>query len=183
MRPLFIIFLFAVSIIPVLPVFSQNVPMILRVKRIESTDYSTKTTYYTYGSDTVQFRIEVVNGSTGAVSNVQIRWAVLVQPKSSSEIKLIEDTKTCDLQRSQTYTLETDVFALTSFSRYYGTSTRTFNAELLGYMVEVIVNGKVSTFEARPLDIKQRIEHLRIAKSRPAPEIPPEEPKKKKHSF
>jgi hypothetical protein len=155
--------------------FAQAGQILLKVTKKEDTDYNYRYSSPGYrstvGADKVHYRIEVVNGSPADVSNVVIRWAVLIKPGYGTQPRVIEGSRKTDLKRGQRYEFDTDIFQLGSVYRSNISGTSRFNrAEILGYAVEVIVDAKTVSSDIRPADTKMKIDALKSSK-------PPEPPK------
>jgi len=141
----------------------SGVSIMLRVTRKDAaavtSNYRTSDGMYrsNSGSDTVSYAVEAINASTGALSQVTFRWSVLVKDLNSTRQKVIEGKKVLDMARGGKATFETDQIELGSFYRSTYSSSRSRNAEIVGYLVEVVVDGNVVSSDAKPMDIRAKI--------------------------
>ena len=154
----------------------QTGSVILRVTKKDGNETTYSHTYagggsYRSGNATTCYAIEVLNGSTGSVTNVEIRWAILVHEIGGGQTKLIEGKRTTDLTHGQKFNCETDILELGSFYRSSYSSSRSARAEVVGYLVEVITGGNVMASDAKPADIRGKIAQARA------------NPEPKRHSF
>lgn len=157
--------------------FGQGVTLMLTVKKKENTETtsrsnSTYTDYYggTYqsksGKDVVSYSVEAINAGAAPVAGVKINWVILCREASGGQLRLVEGARTTDLARGQKFGFETDIVELSSFYRSTYSSSRSVSAELVGYLVEVIVDGKVVASDGKPADIRNKVQEARNAPKR-----------------
>ena len=176
LRPILVVLLFSV----LSPLATAVSPIMLRVTKKEGTDIKSRYQSGSYssksGSDIVQYNIDVINGATNALTNVKISWAILVKAlRQTDPNPIIEGEQTTNLERGEKFSMATDVLELGRYwrSSYSGTD-RTTHAEIQGYVIEVIVDGKVAVADIKPPDTKKRIDQLKAAK---------QQDKAKQHNF
>ena len=116
-------------------------------------------------SQTINYLIELANASATAVNDVQIKWAILYKPRSTyTEVQIVEGEKTCTLGVGQKFICETDPVDLqgtATISSYSGRYKSGYNAQIIGYAVDVLVKGAIVTSDIQPSDTKKRIEQAK----------------------
>ncbi len=163
-------------------VTAQINPIRLKVNKTEKKDR--KTTYrstdgYTQQqqiNSTVFYTIEVANATTAPVTDLQVKWALLIKTRAVQQFKVIEGERTCNIGLGQKYAFDTDIVEL-SGSQWQNNASgaRSENsAEVAGYVVEVLKEGRIITSDITPADTKRRIEQLK--KPPPAKEQSQEDP-------
>jgi hypothetical protein len=152
--------------------YAQAIPLLVSVKKNENTESTThnSTSYYGYtyssksGVQTLSYTVDIMNASTGTVSALQIRWSVVLREPGGGKLRLVEGKKNTDLARGQKYTFTTDVIELGQFYQSsWGGSSRSGNAEVLGYLVEAVVDGNVAASTAQPMNIRGKVNEAREA--------------------
>jgi hypothetical protein len=173
-------------LVSAVPGEAQLAPIQLKVQEIKKRDTATTGRhndpwgYYSYRSSRstglTLFEIELFNSSGKAAKDVKVKWAIMVQPSgASAKPRLIEGEQTVNLSFGQRYKLETDAIVTdistkSTYSGYYsgsGTRSRSDQAEILGYHVEVIMDGKVISSDSQPMDMRDQIARLK-GEDRPA---------------
>jgi hypothetical protein len=155
------------------PAFGQAPSLMLNVKKKEKTETKQRTTssgyYSTYqyrsGVETLSYAVEIINAG-GDVPNAKVSWAVVLRETGSGQLKVVEGTRTAELKRGQKFSFETDIIELGSFSRSNYYNSKSSNAELVGYLVEALVDGKVVASDAKPMDIRTKVQEARNAPKR-----------------
>lgn len=161
---------------------AQINPIRLKVNKTEKKDR--KTTYRTTDgfsqqqqiNSTVFYTIEVANAATVPVTDLQIRWALLIKTRVVPEFKVIEGERTCSIGLGQKYAFDTDIVELsgTQWQDNRTGSRSEKSAEVAGYVVEVLKEGRIIASDITPADTKHRIEELK--KPPPAKEQNQEDP-------
>jgi hypothetical protein len=127
------------------------------------------------GQEVAYYTIDVINGGKQRLEAVEINWYVVVNPAATSKNKapvVIQGSKKTSLDSGQKFSFQTDVLELgsVSYSSYSGTRTGA-KAQVVGHLIEVLVNGKVVRSDSKPLDIKTQIDQLKK-------QAPPTEPRR-----
>jgi hypothetical protein len=166
---------FALSLLLAGTALAQAPTLMLTVKKkenVQTTSRSTSTGYY-YGGyssrsgvETLSYTVELINAGGEAVPNVKISWTIVVREAGGGGLRLIEGVRTTELKRGQKFNFETDVIEMGSFSHSTYGNSRSTNAELVGYLVEAVVDGKAVASAAQPMDIRNKIEEARNAPKR-----------------
>lgn len=168
------IFLWVVfTCVGVAATFGQAPTLMLTVKKKENTETKNRTTssgyYSTYqyrsGVETLCYAVDIINAG-GDVPNAKVSWVVVLRESGSGQLKVVEGTRTAELKRGQKFSFETDIIELGSFSRSTYYNSKSTNAELVGYLVEAIVDGKVLASDAKPMDIRNKLQEARNAPKR-----------------
>jgi hypothetical protein len=117
-------------------------------------------------NERVYYSIEVANASTAPLSNLRVKWAVVVQPANRKEPQLIEGERACSLNLSQKFAFDTDVIELSGkkWETSDGQYRRDDSSKILGYAVEVFLNDKRVAADIQPTDTKRKIEELKGGK-------------------
>ncbi len=160
---------------------AQTLPITLMVTKKEDRqydyEYSSRRYRYRSGQDVMCYTVDVLYNGVEPLKNVEVKWYIVVRPPAQSKLapQVVEGSKTTDLQRGRKFSFDTDVLELGSIwkSSYSGTQTGS-KAEVEGYMVEVLVDGKVVRTESNPVGLGARIRQL---KSNDKPSAP------KRHHF
>ena len=156
------------------PLLAQGPTLMLTVKKKENTQTtsrSTSTDYYygTYSSrsgvETLCYSVDVINAGAD-VPAVKVSWVLVLREAGSGTLRLVEGVRTTDLKRGQKYSFDTDVVELGSFSHSTYGNSRSTSAEPVGYLVEVIVDGKAVASATKPMDIRGKIQEARNAPKR-----------------
>src|ERR1043166_1757249 len=183
--------LFAASVLGVSSASAQLNPVRLNVNKVEKKDRQT-----TYRSADGQYRreqlnsatsstVQLVNVSGGSLSNIRVKWAVLVDSShaearatgistTNGKLDIVEGERTCSLDLGQRYSFDTDVIELSAAmagSDYSG-SRWNYGGKVLGYAVEVFVDRKPGASEIQPSDTKKRIEQVKADEQKPKTETP-----------
>ncbi len=151
----------------------QAPSLMLTVKKKENTQTTSRTTSSDYygsyqsrsGVETLSYTVDLINAG-GDVSNTKVSWVVVLRETGSGQLKVVEGTRTAELKRGQKFSFETDIIELGSFSRSNYYSSKSSNAELVGYLVEALVDGKVVASDAKPMDIRTKVQEARNAPAR-----------------
>ena len=116
-------------------------------------------------NERVYYTVEVANASTAPIANVQIKWAVLVQPVDRKEPQLVEGERTCSLNLGQKFSFDTDVIELsgTKTETSDGQYRRDNSSRIIGYAVEAFLNDKRVAADMQPADAKKKIDDARGA--------------------
>lgn len=153
--------------------FGQAPSLMLTVKKKENTETKNRTTssgyYSTYqyrsGVETLCYAVEIINAGED-VPNAKVSWVVVLRESGSGQLKVVEGTRTAELKRGQKFSFETDIIELGSFSRSTHYSSKSTKAELVGCLVEAMVDGKVVASDAKPMDIRNKVQEARNAPKR-----------------
>jgi hypothetical protein len=164
---------------------AQINPVRLKVNKTEKKDR--KTTYrstdgYTQQQQiqsTVFYTIEVANVSATPVTDLQVKWALLIKTRVVPEFKVVEGERTCSIGLGQKYVFDTDIVELSGsqWQNNWTGSRSGSSAEVAGYAVEVLSGDRIVASEIIPADTKRRIEQL---KKPPASEKQPQDPNRHK---
>ena len=131
--------------------------------------------YYTekQGTEGIVYTVTITNHSSGTLSNVTVRWAVLVRSAyystSSSRdlstdpsLRAVTGTRNLNLGMGQHETFDTDPVKLnvTKFNDGYSYHSRTGD-QIDGYVVKVMLGEKVLAVEAKPQDAIERLDNIK----------------------
>lgn len=117
-------------------------------------------------NEKVYYTVEVANASTAPVSNLRIKWAVLVQPANRKDPQIIEGERSCSLNLGQKFSFDTDVIELsgTKVETSDGQYRRSNTSQIAGYAVEVFLNDKRVAADIQPTDAKRKMEDAKAGK-------------------
>jgi hypothetical protein len=93
---------------------------------------------------------------------------VLVKPRYSQPLEVVEGERSCALDRMQKYVFDTDILELTGTTYDYPSiQYKDRNAsEIEGYVVEVFVNGTRVAADIQPADTKRQIDQVKADKEK-----------------
>ena len=171
---------------------AQLNPVRLNVSKVEKKDR--QTTYrsadgryrHEQVNSTTSYTVQLVNVSAGSLSNVRIKWAILVDSShaearaaggistTKGKLSVVEGERNCSLDLGQRYSFDTDVIELSAAvaGTDYSGSRWNYGGKVLGYAIEVFVDGKPVTADIQPGDTKKRIEQVRADEQNPKTETP-----------
>jgi hypothetical protein len=99
-------------------------------------------------SETVSYTVDVMNMSGLPLTNVQFRWAVLIN-RPGKPLHAEMGKKSHDFKAAEKFNFDAGPIEL-----------RTHTAKVEGYYVEALADGKVIASDIEPADIKDRITAL-----------------------
>lgn len=133
-------------------------PLQLKVSKTEHSDYATKrtesyvadseTVTSTETSKTILYTVDVMNMSSQPLSNVQFRWAVLIN-RPGKPLHAEMGNKFHDFKPAEKFGFNAGPIEI-----------RTHASKVEGYYVEALTNGQVVASDIEPADIKERIAAL-----------------------
>ncbi len=145
-------------------------PIMIIVAKNENRD--TKSSYrcslghiHSSGADVASYNVDILNAGATTIKDVEIHWTVVTREPSGSQYRLTEGVQKTNLDRAQKFSFETDAVELATFSKggYSGSSSTSRRAEVVGYLVEVNVDGKVVKSDCKPADIRTKIDRARAS--------------------
>jgi hypothetical protein len=164
------------------PVGIQNVRLKVEKSTARDLDTTSSSRYHRTkeGTESVVYNIEVMNMSPGPLSDLKVKWAVLIKsgyhtsgtfaPSTSQRpSRVVEGERSINLGLGQRFMIDTGPIQM-SVSQYdstYGYREKS-GEELYGYCVQVFAGPKMIAQEVLPQDTKQKIDGLR-PQDNPAP--------------
>ena len=112
----------------------------------------------------VSYTIVVTSTSGAPVSDIKIKWAIMVKPThGKTDLKLVEGERTCSLNFGQKFTFDTDLMQLNGkkWQSRNGRNRKAISSQIVGYAVEVYIGDRVVASDIQPPDAKRKIDLLR----------------------
>jgi len=175
------------------PAFGQLAPLQLQVIKANKQVTNPRASYSAYDNTLVRttddvltfYTIELSRALT-PLSDVRVRWAILVQQQNPGRLKLVQGESVCNLPiggtvRLQTQAVRTGVVIHSQTPGFYDGGTESVTphqtARIRGYEVEVYVNGQRVIAEVEPPEVQQEIEAAKKkTKAPPKPNSMPNVP-------
>ena len=160
--------------------FAQIGPLQLQVIKVNKQVANPRASYSAYDNtlirtsdDILTWYVIKLSRAISPLTNVRVRWAVLVQQQNPRRLRLVQGEGVCNVPPWDTVTLQTQPIRTGVFIHSQNTGlgqTDSFathpTATIKGYEVEVYVNGQRVIADVKPPEIQQEIEAAR--KTRPS---------------
>jgi hypothetical protein len=162
--------------------FAQIVPLQLQVIKVNKQVANPRASYSAYDNTLIRTTDDILTSyaiklsrAMTPLTDVHVRWVILVQQQNPSRMKLVQGEGVCNVPPWDTVTLQTQPIRTGVFIHSQNTGlgqTDSFTthptATIKGYEVEVYVNGQRVIADIKPPEVQQEIEAAKTrTKARP----------------